>query len=190
LFSADTDIELWDAAILGEHQAFGALFRRHYNLLYQYGIKICNDPVLVEDTIQDLFIDIWHNKPEIAVRSVKAYLLQAIKFKLYKSFRASKPILQIEGFQNEPFELSHETFMISSMDDQHKSTKILEALHALSPRQKEVIYLKIYKGLSYEEVSEIMQLNYQVTRNLLHQALKAIRKMVVPLILLIIALYS
>jgi RNA polymerase sigma factor (sigma-70 family) len=190
LLSATTDIELWDAAILGDHHAFGTLFRRHYRLLYQYGIKICYNAVIVEDTIQDLFIDIWHNKPEIALRSVKAYLLQALKYKLYKSFRAGKTVLEMESFQNESFVLSHETFLINAMDNQERSNKLLEALQVLSARQKEVIYLKIYKGLSYEEVSEIMQLNYQVTRNLLYQALKAIRKMVVPLILLFIVLNS
>ena len=43
--------------------------------------------------------------------------------------------------------------------------------------KKEVVYLRIYKGLSYEEVSEIMQLNYQVVRNLLYTALKAFKKL-------------
>ena len=98
--------------------------------------------------------------------------------------------MEIEQLHNEPFELSHETFMINSLDHHERSNRILEALQDLSPRQKEVIYLKIYKGLSYEEVSEIMQLNYQVTRNLLCQALKTIRKLLVPLLILFIASYS
>jgi RNA polymerase sigma-70 factor (ECF subfamily) len=190
LLSSDTDIELWDAAIKGDHHAFGGLFHRHYKLLFQYGSKICNDPVTVEDTIQELFIDLWNKRPEIAVRSVKAYLLQALKFKLYKYYRAGRPDLEIEQIQNEPFEISHETFMINSLDHHERSNRILDALKGLSPRQKEIIYLKIYKGLSYEEVSEIMQMNYQATRNLLCLALKAIRKLMVPLLVLFIASYS
>ena len=39
------------------------------------------------------------------------------------------------------------------------------------------------KGMSYEEVSEIMQINYQVVRNLLCQALKTFRKLITPLVL-------
>jgi len=190
LLSQGSDIELWDAAIQGDHHAFGGLFHRHYTLLFQYGSKICNDRLTVEDTIQELFIDLWNKKPEIAVCSVKAYLLQSLKFKLYKFYRAGRPVMEIEQLHNEPFELSHETFMINSLDHQERSNRILEALQDLSPRQKEVIYLKIYKGLSYEEVSEIMQLNYQVTRNLLCQALKTIRKLLVPLLILFIASYS
>jgi len=53
---------------------------------------------------------------------------------------------------------------------------ILRALNKLPPRQKEIIYLKIYKGLNYEEISEVMSINYQVVRNLLCQALKTFKK--------------
>lgn len=189
MFSAKTDIELWDLSILGDHHAFGVLFRRHYSLLYQYGLKICKDHGVVEDNIQELFIELWRTKPDIAMRSLKAYLLQSLKFKLYKTFRNRHTTLEIENIKNESFELSYETFLINAEDDHERSKKILEALNALSPRQKEVIYLKIYKGLNYEEVSEIMQLNYQVTRNLLYQAVRAIRKTVVPLMLIITLLY-
>jgi RNA polymerase sigma-70 factor (ECF subfamily) len=52
----------------------------------------------------------------------------------------------------------------------------VQAIDQLSNRQKEIIYLKFYQNLSYEEVSEIMNINYQVARNLLHQAIKAMRK--------------
>jgi len=54
---------------------------------------------------------------------------------------------------------------------------ILRALNKLPPRQKEIIYLKIYKGLNYEEISEVMSINYQVVRNLLCQALKTFKKL-------------
>jgi RNA polymerase sigma factor (sigma-70 family) len=102
--------------------------------------------------------------------------LQAIKFKLYKTFRNKKMVTTNEA-ENYLFELSQETLLINEEEDQERTKKICAALELLSPRQKEVIYLKIYKGLSYEEVSEIMELNYQVVRNLLCAALKAFKKL-------------
>ena len=185
-----SDIELWNASIQGNREAFGQLFRRHYSLLYQYGSKICADSSTLEDCIQDLFIELWQKKKPGPVHSVKAYLLQALKFKLYKSFRDQKQVQRIEQVNHEPFELSHETFLIHTEEDQEKAKRIFETINQLSPRQKEVIYLKIYKGLSYEEVGEIMQINYQVVRNLLCQALKAFRNLVLPCLALIVALSS
>lgn len=181
-----TDIELWNASMTGDREAFGLLFRRHYNILFQYGSKICRDRNTLEDCIQELFVEIWQKKPDQTLHSVKAYLLQAIKFKLYKSFRNRKSFTNIDEPENLFFELGHDTFMIGEQEDQIRAQKILEAVNKLPARQKEVIYLKIYKGLSYEEISEIMQINYQVVRNLLCQALKTFRKLITPLIMAMI----
>ena len=46
--------------------------------------------------------------------------------------------------------------------------KMAEALLQLSPHQKEIIYLKFYLNLTYEEVSDIMQINYQASHNLIY----------------------
>jgi len=173
------DIELWNAAVNGDREAFGQLFRRHYGLLYQYGGKICPDTATLEDCIQELFVELWQKKKDTRVQFVKAYLLQALKYKLYKSFRDHKPVQTLEGAE-EPFEISHENLLISRDDDRARTAGIADALNKLPPRQKEVIYLKIYKGLRYEEVSEVMGLNYQVVRNLLCQALKSFRKLLEP----------
>lgn len=177
-----SDIELWNASTQGDREAFGQLFRRHYPLLFQYGNKICSDAATLEDNIQELFVEIWQKKSTQPVQSVKAYLLQALKYKLYKSFRNRKPVQNIETTSEEPFELSHESFLVTKEEDELKNKKIIEAINKLPARQKEVIYLKIYKGLSYEEVSEIMQINYQVVRNLLCQALKTFRKLITELV--------
>ena len=178
-------MELWAASVKGDREAIGQLFKQHYPLLYQYGIKIYNDPAVVEGAIQELFADIWHKKPGQKINSVKAYLLQALKFKLYKAFRERKAMINVEDYSNEFFELSHETFLSKEQDDHEKIKKILEAINQLPSRQKEIIYLKIYKGLDYDEISEIMKINYQVVRNLLCQALKTFRKLVIPFLALL-----
>ncbi len=64
---------------------------------------------------------------------------------------------------------------------------MINALAQLSARQKEIIYLKFYQNLSYEEVSDIMNINYQVARNLLSQAIKTMKKILQKLPLLFLA---
>ncbi len=177
MLTSNTDIELWNAAAQGSQQALGELFRRYYDLLFQYGRKICPDAELLEDSIQDLFTEIWQKGTNSSVQSVKAYLLQALKFKLYKAFRDQKRMHSIDDAANELFELSHENFMVATEEDKEKMKRLLDAINDLPARQKEIIYLKIYKGLSYEEVSQVMEINYQVVRNLLCQALKSFRKL-------------
>ncbi|HEV7622369.1 MAG TPA: sigma-70 family RNA polymerase sigma factor [Flavisolibacter sp.] len=177
--NCEQDIDLWNAFLKDDREALGKLFALYYSTLYQYGIKICQDTSIAEDAIQELFIDLWQKKTPPPLLSVKAYLLQAIKFKLYKNFRNTKETTSFDEKNEQVFELSHLSFLIAQEEDTQKGRRILNALNQLAPRQKEVIYLKIYKELSYEEVSSIMQINYQVVRNLLCQALKNLRNLVV-----------
>lgn len=190
MLSSVSDIDLWQATALGDREAFGILFRRHYTLLYQYGSRICTDSGTLEDCIQELFVELWQKKSTQPVQSVKAYLMQALKYKLYKSFRNNKPTQDVEEINHEPFVMGHDSFLIHGQENEDKTKQVIEALDKLPPRQKEVIYLKIYKGLSYEEVSQVMEINYQVVRNLLCQALKTFRKLITPVILAVAVFIS
>lgn len=164
------------------------MFRRFYPRLFQYGMKIVPDAGIVEDAIQELFLAVWQKPTAQPLQSVQAYLLQALKFKLYKTFRTKKRIRGNDEAEEHVFELSQETLQVERERDAERTGKMYAALERLSPRQKEVVYLKIYKGLTYEEVSEVMQINYQAVRNLLCNALKVFRKLHPFLVLLYILL--
>jgi len=166
------DFDCWKAFIQGNRDALGILFRRHYPHLYKYGHKICSDTEILEDCIQELFIE----------------LLKAVKYKLLKALHKRNNIrLHADMPEDIHFEISYETFIIDKQEHAEKTKKVINALELLSPRQKEIIYLKFYQDLSYEEVSEIMNINYQVARNLLSQAIKAMKKILhkIPILVLI-----
>jgi len=168
---------LWESFRKGDKDAFAALFREYYGTLYRFGNKFTTDTELLEDCIQELFIELWQAKSQTPVLSVKAYLLKSLKYKLLKAFRKNGKVLPIYDNGDMPFELSHETFLIHQQENDQRRQEVIRALERLSHRQKEIIYLKYYQNLSYEEVSEIMNINYQVARNLLYQAIKSLKNM-------------
>ena len=174
--SANEDIRLWESFRKGDREAFAALFKEHYELLFRFGSKFTTDTRLLEDAIQELFIELWQAKSETPVLSVKAYLLKSLKYKLLRVFRKSGKLLPL-GNNDIAFEWSHENFLIAEQESAEKKQLVLDALQRLSNRQREIIYLKYYQNLSYEEVSEIMNINYQVARNLLYQAIKSLKSL-------------
>lgn len=175
-----SDIELWESYKQGDTGAFGKLFRRYYQPLMQFGQKFCSDPVMLEDCIQDLFSELWTNKSQTAVQSVKAYLFKALKYKLFRALQKKSGLALTTIHEDSLFELSHETILISQQETKEKSAQVIAAMQELSNRQREIIYLKFYQEMSYEEVSEVMGINYQVARNLLYQSVKAMRKILSP----------
>lgn len=166
------DLHYWHAFTMGDREALGMLFRMYYPHLYKYGSKISADEAVLEDCIQELFIELWQHKNPPPTLSVKAYLLKALKYKLLKTLHKKNLLLP----DSTAFEISYENFIVAKQEDEERVRKVVQAIDQLSNRQKEIIYLKFYQNLSYEEVSEIMNINYQVARNLLHQAIKAMRK--------------
>jgi len=168
---------LWEAFRKGDKEAFAALFRQHYETLFRYGSKFTNDTKLLEDSIHELFIEIWQSKSATPVLSVKAYLLKSLKYKLLKVFRQNGRMIPLSDNNDIAFEWSHEQFLIDQQDSIERKLLVLNALGQLSNRQKEIIYLKYYQNLDYEEVSEIMNINYQVARNLLYQAIKSLKSL-------------
>jgi RNA polymerase sigma-70 factor (ECF subfamily) len=177
LNTAHPDIALWESFRKGDKDAFAALFRQHYETLFRYGSRMTADTELLEDSIQELFIELWQAKSGAPVLSVKAYLLKSLKYKLLKVFRQKGRIQQLSVDDDVSFEWSHENLLIARQENQEKTARVLDALSRLSNRQKEIIYLKYYQNLSYEEVSEIMNINYQVARNLLYQAIKSLKSL-------------
>jgi RNA polymerase sigma factor (sigma-70 family) len=174
LNTAREDILLWESFRKGDREAFATLFRIHYEGLVRYGGKFAGSAGVLEDCIQELFIELWQSKSAAPVASVRAYLLKSLKYKLLKAYRKNRATAAMaEG--DGGFEWSHENFLIAGEEDADKKRRLLQALSMLSVRQKEIIYLKYYQDLSYEEVSEIMNINYQAARNLLYQAIRSLR---------------
>ena len=178
LHPKEYDITLWESFLTGDREAFGLIFRNNYPHLFQYGSKICRNLPLLEDAIQELFLEVWKNRNPAPTVSVRAYLLKALKYKLLKELARIHSTSFDETIGNGVFELGHEAFLIARQEDEERSQKVLLSLQELSHRQKEIIYLKFYQNLSYEEVSAIMNINYQAARNLLYQAIKALKKLV------------
>jgi DNA-directed RNA polymerase specialized sigma24 family protein len=55
----------------------------------------------------------------------------------------------------------------------------------LSSRQQEILYLKFHSEMDYDQIIEIMGLNYQSARNLVTRALEALRKSMISIFVLI-----
>ena len=146
---------------------------------------------LVEDCIQDLFLEIWKNRKNLGkTDSIKLYLLSSLRRKIIrKSTSESKKIDKNASVENYNFEVEFtpEDLIISDETTQLNNKKLQGHLQKLSKRQKEAIYLKYYQGLEYDEISRIMDINYQSARNLVYSALKALKQNFLALGLLVIS---
>lgn len=94
-------------------------------------MKICRDEELVKDSIQDLFITLWHSRARLSVSdSIKFYLYASLKRKIIaenKLFR--RPVRNFE------FVASPEDDFISRQEEKHKYDQLIRQINKLSGRQ-------------------------------------------------------
>ena len=170
---------LWDAFRGGEAPALAALFEAFYDALFAYGRKLTGDEELVKDSIQDLFQKLWRRRGGVrSVQVVKAYLFKALRRHLGDETKLLRRHRHLLPAYSDSFEVtySHEEFLIAEQRDAEQRARLLGALNGLSKRQREALYLKFFDGFSYERIAEVMALNTQSVRNLIFNALKAIRQ--------------
>ncbi|MBO9204111.1 MULTISPECIES: RNA polymerase sigma factor [Niastella] len=79
-----TDTELLDLLTLDNRDAFNTLYDRYWELLYNAAYKRLKDKEQCKDIIQDVFIDLWCRRGQVTISNIKAYLLTAVRFQIYK----------------------------------------------------------------------------------------------------------
>ena len=148
---------------------------------------------MIEDCIQDLFIELWQNRTQLGeTDSVKFYLFKALKRKLVKRLVNHRKYVN-GSFESEEYDfevvLSPEFDLISRQVSQGQKEQMIKALNSLTKRQKEAITLKFYDGLSYQEVAELLAMSVRATYNLIYRAIEVLRSQLDKIIFLLISLY-
>ncbi|SDM10224.1 RNA polymerase sigma factor, sigma-70 family [Catalinimonas alkaloidigena] len=174
------DERLWAQMQQGHADALDALYRRYVQLLYNYGRKLVADGTVVEDAIQDLFVELWRRRQDLsATTSVKFYLLKAFKQKLLRRMDHDRRMLARHAradFYDFEVAHSHEFQLITDQISREEKERLTRALAALTPRQKEAIFLKYYEKLSFQEVAELLNLSVKATYKLMGRAIGTLRE--------------
>ena len=68
----------------------------------------------------------------------------------------------------------------SRLDEKQTAGEIFRMLDRLPKNQREVVYLKFQCDLSYKEISEVTKLSVTNVGFLIHSAVRAIRKQMMP----------
>ena len=176
-----SDPELWQSIREGNRSALESLYKRHYPALFRYGIKLNSNKEQVQDCLQDLFFNIWLKKDSLKeVTSVRFYMMKWLKREIIRMLTGKNSSQKIVPIESDGEELGIEVelgdFLEKKDFDTQRAILIKRALADLTKKEREVVYLRFFMGLGYEEISQIMNVNYQVVMNYMHRAMKALRE--------------
>ena len=174
------DATLWNDFRAGSERAFERIYLAHYDDLYRYGLRLTNDEDLTKDCLQTLFQRLWQRRPQLGpVAEIKPYLFKALRYQVGNEMKArQRRRLLVSSYAGGAFEVQYspEDFLIAQQLTAQQHAQLLAALAMLSNRQREAIYLKYFDGFNYDRIADIMTLNRQSVRNLVHQSLKLLKQ--------------
>lgn len=161
-------------------KSLSGIFETHFNALYNYGLKISKDSQLVEDSIQDLFFRLLIKNFNIeSVKNQRYYLLKSLRRQILKTLELKYYQINKVEVNDDCFtEFSPEDYFIQNQSEENLIVRVNKALNQLSDRQREAIYLRYFENLEYEQIAEIMNINYQSVKNNVHRGLVALKDII------------
>lgn len=177
-----SDSQLWAELTNGSRQAFREIYDQNITKLVGYARKFTSETELIEDTIHDVFVQIWDRKATLGpTDSIIKYLCVTLRRELIRRLEKATQTAGFESAENKDihFQVSQEDLLIHNENTGLITEKLHMGFETLSNRQKEAIFLKFYEELSYEEICEVMDINYQSVRNLISKGIMELRKFMV-----------
>jgi RNA polymerase sigma factor (sigma-70 family) len=169
---------LWEKLRQGQQKAIEDLYRFNYQVLYSYSYKISKDKELSKDCVQELFVSLWEKRNKLGkVVKVRPYLLQSIWHLVIKKLKKQSRNISLD--ENDHYDIEvvfpNEKSMIDDQEREISKSSLLNAIDTLSTRQKQIIFMQYYEGLTIDEIRQITELKYQSIKNLTHRAMLALR---------------
>ena len=174
--STDTLLASFQA---GNMAAFSQLYNLHINVLFNYGLKLTIDKELLKDCIHDIFVKLYTKKDELGtIDNLRSYLFISLKNKLCDELRRR---MYMSDTAVEEVSISTPTDVEDDyMEEEQRKNEfslVRRLLDQLCPRQREALTLYYIEEKKYEDICEIMNMNYQSVRNLMHRGLTKLRSL-------------
>ncbi|MGH9805186.1 MAG: RNA polymerase sigma factor [Candidatus Acidiferrales bacterium] len=154
----------------GDPLAFRELFDRYKNSIYGYVRRRVNDPGRAEEITQDVFLALVQRRNGYHVSaSFRTYLYRIALNRIASEYRKKK--------ESDPLP---EEVPAASGGDPAVVQQVREALAQLEPEQREIVLLREYQGLSYEEIAAVLSIPVGTVRSRLFRAKMALRELLAP----------
>jgi len=164
------DEELMLAFKGGDGLAFRELFDRYKNPIYGYVRRRVNDPGRAEEITQDVFLALVQHRNGYQVQArFRTYLYRIALNRVASEHRKKKESDPLP--ENAP----------AAGSDPAVVQQVREALAQLEPGQREIVMLREYEGLSYQEISQVLKVPVGTVRSRLFRAKLALRDLLAPL---------
>jgi len=172
-----SDQQLITQALNGSLQAWEALVRRHESRIYNFCLRLTGHADDALDLMQDVFVGVYRNlhsfRGESQFSSWAFRIAHNKAVDLVRRRRAS-PVLHMSD-DRLPEPPCADRGPAEHMQTEQQNQHILQLLQQLNPEQRRVVELKVYQGLTFDEIAELEHISPNTAKTRFYAALKKLK---------------
>ena len=134
-------------------------YERYKNGIFRYVLSITKDPYFAEDILQDLFVKLLLRGIQCAPGKEQAWLYRVARNLCYDQLRRTK----------------REQAYLQTPRDQDMQYEYIDLISSLSPREQEIVTLKIVGGLTHREIGAVLGMTAKAAQKRYERAIHALR---------------
>jgi RNA polymerase sigma-70 factor (ECF subfamily) len=169
----DDDLAVWRSAASGDPDAFAVLFHRHARAVYNHCFRQSGSWSEAEDLTSVVFLEAWRRRATVRLErgSVRAWLLGVAtnvcrnRTRSLRRHRAALSRVPDPATQPDPA-----ADVAARVDDERTIRTVLDEVRRLPRREREVLVLCAWDGLSYAEAAIALGVPIGTVRSRLSRA--------------------
>lgn len=166
-----TDERLIGLFLAGNRAAFSELVSRYQNRIYNLSFRYLGSSQDAEDVTQEIFVSLLHKmKGFRGEAKFSTWLYRIASNRCLDFLRARKPFSTPLDEVDPPGGDSPEPLILSKID----MNELLELLSGLSADYKAAVVLRDIEGLTYEEISSVLEITMGTVKSRINRGRRVI----------------
>jgi RNA polymerase sigma-70 factor (ECF subfamily) len=174
LRASATDAALLAAAAEGDKRAFEQIYLKYKDDLLTVAAHVLGDRTAAEDVVHDVFVALAKRAGQLAVeKELKGYLLTSCVNRVRDGFRRKARERRLHDAMDVPPERPATPEQLVEIADE--TGRVSAALASLTPKQREVVALRIHGGLKFREIAAMLEAPTSTVKSRYHYALTTLK---------------
>src|SRR6266542_5715772 len=173
------NITIWNQLRSGDLQALLGLYKEYYITLINFGIKMTGNRELTNDCISQVLIKLWNKHQQLPeVENIRSYLISCLRNELLIELKNANKIKSGDNslkYAITEQEISYEEYLIQTQTNLDIKNNLSRAFSHLSKREKQLLQMKFFEDLSYDEIALQCNITKRTAYNIIHEALKTVK---------------
>ncbi|GAB6424239.1 sigma-70 family RNA polymerase sigma factor [Bacillus luti] len=169
-------MDLIQLTLLGNKEAYSELYDKTIQEVYKTAHFLIDDKTDVDDVVQEIYIQLYESLRKYDSEKPFRPWLIGLTIKQIHSYRRKRwmrlRIIKKAEEQRKTVQIDFSNDVVSKISNQ----KLVELIHKLPYKLKQVIILRYLHDYSQEEVAQILHIPLGTVKSRIHAALKKLRQ--------------